>query len=284
MVNILITGSSSGFGELTAKTLAKKGHHVFASMRDISGRNAEKGKALEEWAKSEDVALEVVELDVGSDDSVEKAIKSIIDSRKEIDVVVNNAGFGIGGVLESFTADDLQKQFNVNVYGPHRVTRTVLPHMRGRKSGLIIYISSAGGRIVFPGFGAYVASKWALEALAESYRDEIQQFGIDTAIVEPGAYPTDFFGNMEQSGDKERLAPYEEFLKQQQKMFGGIMELFKSDKAPDPQEIADAIVKLVEMPAGSRPLRTAVGMGTAGIAEYNEQYVEAQKKMFSSLG
>jgi len=133
-MNILITGTSSGFGKLISETLAKKGHTVFASMRDINGRNAEKSKALADWAAKEDVKLEIVELDVTNDDSVNKAIADVT-AKGKLDVIVNNAGSGISGNLEAQTVEDLQKQFDVNFFGPHRVAKAVIPHMRENKLG-----------------------------------------------------------------------------------------------------------------------------------------------------
>ena len=187
---ILITGSNGGFGKLTVETLLKAGHHVAASMRGIDGKNKDAANALRASGAV------VVEIDVTSDESVNKGVKEAIDQLDGLDVVINNAGVGVSGMQEHFTIDDWQKLFDVNVYGVQRINRAVLPHLRNQGSGLIIYISSLLGRMALPFYGPYNASKWALEALAENYRIELSGFGIENVIVEPGGFETTFFGNL----------------------------------------------------------------------------------------
>ena len=178
---ILITGTSSGFGRDAAATLARAGHTVFASMRDIDGRNRPRAKALQAQG------LVVVELDVADDISVESAIGAILAKTGRIDVLINNAGIAAAGVSEAFTPDQAKIVFNTNVVGMLRTIRAVLPAMRRQGDGLIINIGSILGRVTFPFFGIYGASKFAVEALTESYRYELSQLGVDVVLVQPSA-------------------------------------------------------------------------------------------------
>jgi NAD(P)-dependent dehydrogenase (short-subunit alcohol dehydrogenase family) len=187
---ILITGAASGFGRDTAETLAAAGHAVFASMRDVAGRNAPAAEALGAQG------IKVVELDVADDASVDHAVASVLADAGKIDILINNAGVASAGVSEAFTADQAQTLLNTNVVGVIRTTRAVLPGMRVAKDGLIVNIGSILGRVTFPFFGIYGASKFAVEALTDSYRYELSQLGIDVALVQPSAYPTNMYASI----------------------------------------------------------------------------------------
>jgi NADP-dependent 3-hydroxy acid dehydrogenase YdfG len=163
---VLITGSSTGFGRDTAETLARAGHTVFASMRNPQAQNRDHTQALR------NNGIEIVELDVGSDTSVEQAVKEVLARARHIDVLVNNAGIALAGVTEAFTPDQAKVVFNTNVVGLLRTSRSVLPAMRKQGDGLIINIGSILGRVTFPFFGIYDASKFAVEALTDSLRYE----------------------------------------------------------------------------------------------------------------
>ena len=191
--NIIVTGTNSGFGRLIAQTLASKGHQVFATMRDIAGRNA--AVAAELTAAGEG-RIHVVEMSPGNDSSVEQAVAAVLAQAGHIDVLVNNAGFATAGLAETLTSEQLLEQFNINVVGPHRTMRAVVPSMRARGKGLIIQISSGLGRIVFPLMGTYCSSKFALEALSESYRYELKPVGVEVSILQPGAFPTELAQHM----------------------------------------------------------------------------------------
>ena len=180
---ILITGASTGFGRLTAETLADAGHTVFASMRDPEGKNRDHAKALRAHG------IKVVALDVTDTESVDQAVVTVIAEAGRIDVLVNNAGVASVGVSEAFTAEQAAALFDVNVIGVHRVTRAVLPTMRHQEDGLIVNVGSILGRVTFPFFGIYGASKFAVEALTDSYRHEVAQLGIDVVLVQPSASP-----------------------------------------------------------------------------------------------
>ena len=154
---VLITGASPGIGLLTAKALAKKGHYVFASMREVSNRNKAAAKELRAWARDNNFTLVPVELDVTDEQSVITAINDI-EKKRPLDVLVNNAGIMPTGLTEAFTLEQAQQCFDVNTFGIMRTNRAVLPYMRRRKSGLLIIISSAAGRLAIPLFGIYCAS------------------------------------------------------------------------------------------------------------------------------
>ena len=267
---VLITGCSSGFGELIAKTLASDRHRVFASMRGISSRNAANAERLRGWARQAGASLEVVELDVTSDESVRRAVKQVLASAGRVDVLVNNAGSSAAGPLEAFSMRQIQALFEVNALGPVRVAKAVLPSMRQRRSGLIIHISSTLGRVLPGSGGLYPATKWALEGLAESLGYEVKAFGIEAVIVEPGAFPSPSISKAVEPQDDQVAAAYAAGTAAVRRP---PIEPGPDYRPPDPQQVADAVKRLVDTPAGSRPLRTVVGpIFTEGVAEYNEAY------------
>ena len=255
---VLITGTSTGFGKLIAESLIAKGHTVVASMRGVDGKNAAAAAELKE------AGAHVVELDVTDDASVEKGVAAAIEAAGGLDVVVNNAGVGVVGLQEDFTPEDWKRVFEVNVFGVQRVNRAALPHLRAQGSGLLIHVSSLLGRFVLPFFGPYNSTKWALEAMAENYRVELSGFGVDSVIVEPGGYGTDFMANCMRPSDTSRQASYGEMAGAPEAMLAGFEQNYEQDDAPDPQWIADSVLDLVDAPDGERPFRTVRdGMGMA---------------------
>ena len=275
---VLITGCSTGFGRVTAETLARKKYQVFAAMRDIQGRNAAPADALQAIAGREALALRAIELDVNDDASVNRAVEEIIAEAGQIDTLVNNAGISIRGLTEAVTPEQTRRIFETNVFAVQRMNRAVLPHMRSRGSGLLIHISSQAGRVVIPGFGVYGASKFALEALVESYQYELAGEGIESISVEPGAYETAISQNADKAADEGRVASY-----------GPAAEIPKAlmanlGKRGDPQEIADAVAKLINMPAGTRPLRTEVGVTGDFVARLNGFTKDIQASILSVFG
>ncbi len=278
--NILITGASSGFGKMITETLLNKGHTVIASMRGVESKNKTSAESLD------NAGAHIVEIDVTSSESVDTGVRSAIDKTGSIDVVVNNAGVGVLGLQEAFTPEDWQGLFDINVFGVQRVNRAVLPSMRERNSGLLISISSLLGRMTIPFYGPYNASKWALEALAENYRTELSGFGIDSCIVEPGGYPTEFMDNLVKPGDKDRLTEYGEFADAPMGFFAGFEQALASNKEQDPQNVADVVAELIDTPAGQRPFRTVVdkmGMGDH-IKGYNEQLEQITSGIYNAFG
>ena len=274
---ILITGTSTGFGRDTAETLARAGHRVFASMRDISGKNRAHAEALRRQS------IEVVELDVSNDKSVDNAVGEILARSDRIDVLINNAGVASAGVTESFTPDQAKVVFNVNVVGVLRTTRAVLPTLRRQKDGLIVNVGSVLGRVTFPFFGIYGASKFAVEALTDSLRYELSQLGVDVALVQPSAYPTSMYINVQQPADPTRAAEYGPVGEIPGAMFQHFMSTFQGSNAPNPHDVAEAIAHLIALPKGRRPARTIVGV-PFGADAVNSQIAPVQAEVVRSLG
>ncbi|HYP09014.1 MAG TPA: SDR family oxidoreductase [Bryobacteraceae bacterium] len=255
---VLITGASTGFGRDAAERLARRGHRVVAAMRDVAGRNKENRLAIEQLAHSESLSLRVVELDVTDENSVQTAVASTVEQHGRIDAVVNNAGFAGVGITEAYTPEQFQQMFDVNVYGVVRVNRAVLPHMRRQKRGLLIHVSSGAGRVAVPAMGAYCASKFALEALADTYQYELKPFGIESILVEPGIYRTPIFDKAMLPADAQLVADYGETGDYAQRVFGVFQSTISAPDAPGSEEVAEAYVRLIEMEPGSRPFRTVV--------------------------
>ncbi len=280
MSKILITGANGGFGALTVNTLLKKGHQIVATMRNSKTRNKTKADELEA------AGAKVIELDVTDDNSVNEAVEKAISFLGGLDVVINNAGIGVLGIQEQFNTDDFKRLFDVNVFGVQRVNRAVLPHLRQQGSGLLIHISSLLGRIAYPFYGPYNASKWALEALAENYRVELSGFGVDSCIIEPGGYPTGFMKALMRPSDASQNASYGDMDTAPEQMFGHFEQALADNPAQDPQNVADAIAKLISTPAGERPMRTvvdAMGMGTV-IEPYNDQLAQIHEGLYNAFG
>jgi NAD(P)-dependent dehydrogenase (short-subunit alcohol dehydrogenase family) len=274
---ILITGTSTGFGRDTAETLKRAGHKVFASMRDPQGKNRQHADALRKQG------IEVIELDVTKNDSVERAVRTVLDDVGHIDVLINNAGIASAGVSEAFTPEQAQAVFEVNVFGLLRVTRTVLPAMRRKKGGLIVNIGAVLGRVTFPFFGIYGASKFAVEALSDSLRYELSQLGIEVVLVQPSAYPTSGFSSAQQPMDSARATEYGKIGEIPGVMLQHFTNIFQGPTAPNPHDVAEAIAKLVAQPKGSRAARTVVGTAF-GSDTVNEQTAPVQAHVVEALG
>ncbi len=274
---ILITGASTGFGRDTAETLARAGHTVFASMRDPEAKNRAHAEALRVQS------IEVVELDVTDSQSIDGAVAAVIAKAGRIDVLINNAGVAAAGVSEAFTPDQATALFDVNVIGLLLVTRAVLPDLRRHNDGLIINISTVLGRVTFPFFGLYGASKFAVEALTDSFRYEVSQLGIDVALVQPSAYPTQMYASAIQPADIERAAEYGEVGEIPGAMFQHFTTMFESSDAPNPHDVAEAIAALIDTPKGARPARTVVG-ASYGADTLNVAIEPVQTGVVEALG
>ena len=284
-MNVVVTGCSSGFGEQIALTLARAGSRVFATMRQVAGKNGAAAAQLARIAGSEQLRLDVVEMDIADDRSVQAAAEKILRmSNEQIDVVVNNAGVLSLGVNESFSAADVHRVFDVNVYGAVRVNNAFLPGMRQRHRGTLVHISSICGRVHYPFSGVYHASKYALEGLAESYRHDLRQLGVDVVIIEPGAYPTAIAANAIFGSQSDRVADYDAANQDLQAQFMAYMDsLFQSEAPPDPREVADAVRDVLGKPAGQRPLRGVVDGHDVGVAELNAKSAEIQERLFRTM-
>jgi NAD(P)-dependent dehydrogenase (short-subunit alcohol dehydrogenase family) len=275
---ILITGTSNGFGNDVAKTLAAAGHHVFATMRDIGGRHH--GTAKELQSKG----IETLELDVTDNMSVDAAFKRLFEKTGgKLDVLVNNAGIASGGLSETFSPEQVRDMFEVNVFGVQRVIRAALPEMRKNRAGLIINVGSILGRLTIPFYGLYGASKHALEAMTESYRYELSQLGIDVVLVQPGPFPTNLWSAVQKPSDPGRADKYGEVAALPGKVVEFLQGVFAGAGAPDPHETAKTIAKLIDTPAGERPNRVVVGLAF-GADEANAVIQPLQGQVVSGVG
>jgi NAD(P)-dependent dehydrogenase (short-subunit alcohol dehydrogenase family) len=276
---VLITGASSGFGRLIAETLARKKFQVFATMRSVHARNAASAREIAELAERESLSLETLELDVTDDASVERAVSEVAAECGRIDVLVNNAGYGIMDLTESVTLAQAQRQFDTNFFGVLRMNRAVLPIMKRQGSGLLLHVSSGGGRLAIPGMGLYCASKFAMEALAEVYRYELASQGIDSVVIEPGAYATPILEKLERGEDPGRKTGYGEMAQVPENLKAKI-----GSSRANPQEIADFVLQIIDTPAGQRQLRYRVGPGGPGVQRINALTDEIQGQMLEAFG
>lgn len=274
---VLITGTNSGFGKLTTKLLSEKGYTVYATMRNTDSKNAEAANELGSWDK-----VTVLDLDVTSKDSVNKAVKDVIDKEGKIDVLINNAGYFTSGVTESFTEEDFDNLLEVNLKGPWRLLRATLPHFRKQNDGLIINISSGLGRFSAPFMTLYNSSKFGLEGLVEGTYFELKNLGIENVILQPGAFPTEIFSKIVNGSDATVVDSYGDLVKIPQQMSDSMAELFKSDMAPDPNLVAENILELIETEKGKRPLRTVVDPLTGKFVEKANDDVYSQLVGFLS--
>lgn len=282
---VVVTGASSGFGKLTVLELARRGHTVVATMRDVEGRNSQVRSELIEAAKAEGHALQVLEMDVADDASVNSAIDHVVKQHGKIDALINNAGTMFVGVTEAYTVADVERQFAVNFFGAVRANRAVLPHMRAAGSGLLVHVTSLMGRLIFPFFGVYSASKFALEALAESYRYELSSFGVDSVIVEPGPFPSNLLPSSPEPSDEGVLASYGDVAAIPGHIKATSEQSYDAANPPRPQLVADAIARLVDA-TERRPLRTVVmpdGMDL-GVERLNGAVSSIQNDMLGALG
>jgi len=243
-------------------------------MRSTTGKNAAACAELTSLGKGH---IHVVDLDVCSDESVDKAVSSILAQAGHIDVLVNNAGFATIGLAETVSSEQFVAQLNANLVGSHRTMRAVLPSMRARGQGLIIQITSAGGRIVFPMMGVYVASKFALEALGEAYRYELKPTGVEVTIVQPGPFPTDLTKNLVVGANQDRAAGYGPLSNGVQLMANAFAAMFEHNP-PDSQMVANDVMSLVHMKPGTRPPRLVMDTVTGHLVrDINAAVAEKQR-------
>ena len=232
----MVTGSSSGIGFETSLGLARNGFYTFASMRDVS-----KGNKIKELAKKENLPIDIIELDVDKEDSIKNAVKTIIEKKQRIDVLVNNAGWGLWGSVEDVSIDEFKAQFETNFFSIIRMIQEVAPIMREQKSGHIINISSIAGRIGFPISPAYISSKFALEGLSESLRFELMPFGVNVIIIEPGMIKTNFFEPMKLGEKAEKTDVYKNIT---EKVLSGVKMM--AQMATDPKEVSNTIIQAIK--------------------------------------
>jgi NAD(P)-dependent dehydrogenase (short-subunit alcohol dehydrogenase family) len=272
---ILVTGAGTGIGKLSALALAEAGHVVYATMRDVEGRNRGRADELRAVSAEKGITLIPLELDVLSQDSADAAAASIVREQGRIDVVMQNAGHLVVGPTEAFTPEEMMKVFDTNLLGAQRVNRAVLPYMRKQESGLVLWISSTTTKGGFPPFmGPYGAAKAAMDSLAVTLAYELARFGVETSIVVPGAFTsgTDHFPSAGKPADSARAAAYARY--------DGVMDQIGerltalTPAGADPKAVADEVVRIVGLEQGTRPMRSVidfVGDGAAQVLEVSER-------------
>ena len=232
----VVTGTSSGIGFETSLALAREGYFTYATMRDTT-----KSNKIKEIAQKENLKINVLELDVDDEKSVKSAIAQILDQKQRIDVLVNNAGWGLWGCVEDVSVDEFKEQFETNFFSIIRLIQEVVPTMRKQGSGTIVNVSSVVGRIGFPASPAYISSKFALEGLSESLRFELAPFGVDVIIIEPGVIKTDFMKNMKMAKKSELDTVYKDITT---KVVSGVKMM--AEMGTPPKEVANTIVKAIK--------------------------------------
>jgi NAD(P)-dependent dehydrogenase (short-subunit alcohol dehydrogenase family) len=284
---ILITGASSGFGALTARRLAEAGHIVYASMRDTAGRNAKQVAAARQFAAEKNVDLRTAELDVTSQVSADIAVQQILAEAKTLDVVIHNAGHMVYGPAEAFTPEQLAELYDVNVLSTQRVNRAVLPVLRNRGQGLLVWVSSSSTRGGTPPYLApYFAAKAGMDAMAVSYAGELARWNIETTIIVPGAYTsgTNHFANAGHPLDQARLEEYGNGPTAT--LAADIMKGFANTAVPgaDVIEVADAIVRVVNTPFGKRPFRVHIDPADDGAEVVNGVADRVRREFLRNMG
>jgi NAD(P)-dependent dehydrogenase (short-subunit alcohol dehydrogenase family) len=282
---ILVTGASTGIGRLTARSLAAAGHIIYASMRDIAGRNAAHVRELRDWAFANGHDLRAVELDVLSQESADAAVKTIVAEQGRLDVVVHNAGHLVIGPTEAFTPEEMTRVFDTNVFGAQRVNKAALPVLRDQQSGLLLWVSSSTTRGGYPPFmGPYAAAKAAMDSLAVTMSYELARFGVETSIVVPGAFTsgTAHFPNAGKPADARTAAAYARYDGLMDQVGAKLSALMSPDA--DPQAVADDIVRIVALPAGARPFRSVIDFLNDGAAEVTEVAERVREQFARRIG
>jgi NAD(P)-dependent dehydrogenase (short-subunit alcohol dehydrogenase family) len=273
----IVTGSSSGVGYATSLLLARKGFYTYASARNI-----DKSANLQSIVDSERLPLKLIQLDVTDDISVKDAVEKIVLEKGKIDVLVNNAGYGLFGAFEDLSLDEIKAQFETNFFGVIRVTQHVLPIMRNLQNssgGIIVNVSSINGLIAFPVISAYVGTKFALEGLSESIAYELEPFGIKVILIEPGAIGSNFMkGSVLPKRAPDPQSPYSEFVQKVRVKISSDHE-----NATQPEEVAKTIVQAI---SSEKPeFRYVVGTDAVTLLEArkNMPYSEFQKMIIQNI-
>ncbi|MFD9905051.1 SDR family NAD(P)-dependent oxidoreductase [Streptomyces sp. NPDC059063] len=282
-LTLLVTGAGTGIGNQTVRALAEAGHTVYASLRDTEGRNAPRAEALRTYAADAGVDVRVVELDVGSQESADSAVRTVLAERPHLDAVVHNAAHLGAGVTEAFTDAQLAAILDTNAIGPHRVNRAVLPHMRARRRGLLLYVGSTTSRMIYPFQGPYEAAKAAMDSLAEVTRYEVARYGVEVAVVVPGAITTGtvHFSEGTRPADGTTAAAYGRLAGVEQHIMDRLAALSPPDATP--RAVADEIARVVGLPHGTRPFRTSVDFLQDGAAEVDATAQRLQADLLRRL-
>ncbi|MGF6603081.1 NAD(P)-dependent dehydrogenase (short-subunit alcohol dehydrogenase family) [Paraburkholderia sp. GAS448] len=283
---ILITGAGSGFGKVIALELARAGHIVYASMRDLGGNSKERVAELRAVADKQKIALRPVELDVRSEASARAAVDLILAREGRIDVVMNNAAMMMHGLTEAFRPEQIAEIIDLNAISWVRVNRAALPVMRRAGRGLLIYIGSGINRLPDPFTGPYAASKAAGDVLAEVMGLEVARYGIETVIVQPGAYTsgTNHFKNAVSPVDAEVVSQYDRLAGLAGELAERLDRTNLPDRRHDVEEVAEAVRDIVAMTPGTRPRRVDIDPQGRNVGRINDVTAELQRDYFRRLG
>lgn len=286
MCVVLITGASSGFGALTARALADTGNTVYAGMRETTGRNAPQVAAVDAYAREHHVDLRAVELDVATQDSVDAGVAAILREHGRIDVLIHNAGHMVVGPTEAFTPDQLASLYDINVLSTQRVNRAVLPTMRRRGDGLVIWVSSSSVKGGTPPYLApYFAAKAGMDALAVSYSVELARWGIETSIVVPGAFTngTNHFAHSGRPDDDDTAQAYEQHYPD---LMNQVSQKLAALEPADASVtvVSDEIARIVALPKGARPYRVVLDPSDDGATEVNEVADRIHREFLKRVG
>tara|TARA_B100001750_G_C15506260_1_gene600566 strand:- start:1519 stop:2352 length:834 start_codon:yes stop_codon:yes gene_type:complete len=232
----LVTGCSSGIGLETSLALGREGFYTFATMRDLN-----KNHEIKQSIEKENLPIEIIEMDVDDDQSVNSAVNNILEKKEKIDILVNNAGYGMWGTVEDVSIQEFKEQFETNFFAIIRMIQKIAPIMRKQNNGHIVNISSVAGRIGFPVSPAYISSKFALEGLSESLRFELMPFGINVIIIEPGVIKTNFFNSMKMSKNSQKESAYNDIT---DRVISGVKMM--AEMGTHPKEVADTIIKAIK--------------------------------------
>jgi NAD(P)-dependent dehydrogenase (short-subunit alcohol dehydrogenase family) len=283
---VVITGASSGFGALTARSLADAGNTVYAGKRETEGRNAPQVQAVAGYAAEHAVDLRAIELDVNSQGSIDAAIAQIIAERGRIDVLVHNAGHMVTGPAEAFTPEQLAELYNVNVLSTQRVNRAALPHLRKAGKGLVLWVSSSSVKGGTPPYLApYFAAKAGMDSLAVSYAAELARWGVETSIVVPGSFTsgTNHFAHSGHPADTAVETEYETKYPGLIEQVAGKLAALAPEGA-DASLVSDEIARIVALPAGERPYRVHIDPANDGSEEVSEVADRIRREFYARVG
>lgn len=286
MSTVLITGAATGIGNLTTKALARAGHRVYATMRAPEGRNAAPAQELRDFAAAEGVEIRVVELDVLSQESADDAVRAVLADGGEIDVVIHNAGHLVVGYVEAFTAEEIAHLIDVNTLGVQRLNRAVLPHLRKRGRGTLLYVGSTTSVTTPPFLGPYVVSKAAMDSLALVTSYEVSQLGIETVIVMPGPFTqgTDHFPKAGRAADTDVAEGYKRLDPLVARNEEATASLFGPGTEADPVVVGQEIARILALPYGERPFRSVVDLTDSKVEEAGAAVTEARTDFVRRMG
>ena len=286
MSSVLITGAATGIGNLTARALARAGHTVYASMRDPEGDNVKNAQDLRQLATGEGIDLRVVRLDIQSESSARDAVATVVKDTGHLDVVIQNAGHLAIGYVEAFTPDDIQQLFDINVYGAQRVNRAVLPHMRERRSGTLLYVGSTSVIDRPPVHGPNQAAKAPIAVRAPATTNQVAPQGGQARIVMPGPFTrgTSHFPNASRASDTAVAQGYAKLDPLVERNLQATNSLFEPGTDPDPVAVADEIVRILALPFGSRPFRSVVDFTRFAVEDINDLMERHTRELITFMG